>query len=242
MSRCGISPCPKGPTLSGMPAWVCSVGCCPDRGRFFAGLRMYWRWRNHFAGMTDHKLQEEAAAIAGGLSTPSRQASGSGAGFCPGAGSCGTADRAEALCRSGGRRSGAGPGMYRGDGHRRGQDPDGHHARGGRRLAGAGLPHHHGQRLPGQARCRMDGPDLSLLRAAGRVHRAGDGAEGSPARLLGRYHLLHEQGGDGGLPAGPAPGGPPAGCWFGPAGPDCLRWSLAVGPACATGSCLCDRR
>ena len=60
-------------------------------------------------------------------------------------------------------------------------------------LSGERRAHRHGQRLPRQARLRVDGRHLPLPRARGRADPGVDVAGAASARLRGRHHLRHEQ-------------------------------------------------
>ena len=51
----------------------------------------------------------------------------------------------------------------------------------------------HGQRLPGQARQRVDGPDLPLPGPLRRRHPAPPERPGAPGRVRRRHHLRHQQ-------------------------------------------------
>ncbi len=77
--------------------------------------------------------------------------------------------------------------------HRRRQDP-------GRDAAGLsecavrqGRARRHRQRLPGQPRCRLDGPRLSLPRAHGRRESVAERRRREAAGLRRRHHLRHQQ-------------------------------------------------
>ena len=54
-------------------------------------------------------------------------------------------------------------------------------------------PRRHRQRLPGQARRRMDGPDLQIPRPHRRRHRARPRRRAAPAGIRLRRHLRHQQ-------------------------------------------------
>ncbi len=74
--------------------------------------------------------------------------------------------------RAADRRHGAAPGQDRRDEDRRGQDAGRHASRLPQRPGTARRARRHGQRLPRQARRRVDGPHLQVPRAHRRLHRA----------------------------------------------------------------------
>ena len=95
--------------------------------------------------------------------------------------------------RPDGRRHGPARRQDRRDEDRRGQDPGRHPAGLPQCPVRQGRPCRHGQRLPGQARRRMDGADLPLPRPDHRRHRAWPDRRGAPRRLCRRRHLRHQQ-------------------------------------------------
>src|SRR5207247_1983953 len=102
--------------------------------------------------------------------------------------------RAAALRRPDDRRRRPAGRRGRRDGDGRGQDADGDaRCLGGRagRLAGA---HRDRQRLPRQARRRVDGPHLPRAGAARRAGRPRPGPRRAPDRLRLRHHLCDQQG------------------------------------------------
>ena len=95
----------------------------------------------------------------------------------------GEADPRDApLRRPAHRRHGAPRRQDRRDEDRRGQDPGRHAAGRPQRPHRPRRPRRHGQRLPGQARRRVDGPDLHLPRPDGRLHPEPDGRRGAARR------------------------------------------------------------
>ena len=56
-----------------------------------------------------------------------------------------------------------------------------------------GRPRRHGERLPGQARLRVDGPALPLPGPHGRRDPAQHGRPRAPGRLRRRHHVRHQQ-------------------------------------------------
>ncbi len=91
------------------------------------------------------------------------------------------------------RRHGAAQRQDRRDAHRRGQDPGRHAARLPQRAVGQGRARHHGERLPRQPRCRVDGPHLRLPRADHRLQPVAHVARPEAGRLRRRHHLRHQQ-------------------------------------------------
>ena len=82
---------------------------------------------------------------------------------------------------------------HRRDEDRRGQDADLDPARLPQRPHRRGRPHRHRQRLPGQARRRVDGGHPPLPRPGGRGDPGHHAAAGAPARLRRRHHPRHQQ-------------------------------------------------
>ena len=99
-----------------------------------------------------------------------------------------------ALRRAALRRRGAPQGQDRRDGHGRRKDPRSDAPRIPQRTGTQGRAHGDGQQLPGQARLRMDGPDVRIPRTVGGLHRRYAAQFRRPAASLhGRHHLRHEQ-------------------------------------------------
>ena len=99
-----------------------------------------------------------------------------------------------ALRRAAHGRRGAASGLGCRDAHRRGQDPGLHPAGVPQRPHRRGRPRGHRQRLPGEPRRRLDGPDPPLVgpqRRSGRPRRARSGLQARAVRL--RHHLRHQQ-------------------------------------------------
>ena len=90
------------------------------------------------------------------------------------------------LRRPGDGRRGAAPRQHRRDEDRRGQDPDRRPAGVPQRAVGQGRPRRHDQRLPRQARRRVDGPGAPVPRPDGRrdprrASRRSSAARSTPA-------------------------------------------------------------
>ena len=77
---------------------------------------------------------------------------------------------------------------------RRGQDAGGDDAGVPERAAGQGRACHHGQRLPGPPRRRVDGPDLQDAGHDGRLHPDRPDRRGPSGGLHVRHHLRDRQG------------------------------------------------
>ena len=101
--------------------------------------------------------------------------------------------RHAALRRAADRRHGAARWRHRRDAHRRRQDAGRHAAGLPQRARRQGRPCRHRQRLPRQARLRMDGPRLQLPRPDRRRHRPRPVRRRAPRRLCLRRHLRHQQ-------------------------------------------------
>ena len=99
----------------------------------------------------------------------------------------------EALPRPAHRRHRPPPGPHRGDEDRRGQDPRRRPARLPERHRRRGRPHRHGQRLPRQARQRVDGQGPPLHGAQRGPHSPRPDGRRAPRGLRRRHHLRHEQ-------------------------------------------------
>ena len=97
------------------------------------------------------------------------------------------------LRRPADRRHGAQRRQDRRDAHRRGQDADGDPAGLPQLAHRQGRAPGHGQRLPGPARCRVDGAALQLHGPHGRRQHAADVARGQAGGLRRRRDLRHEQ-------------------------------------------------
>ena len=91
------------------------------------------------------------------------------------------------------RRHGPAPGQDRRDEDRRRQDAGRHACRLPQRPAAARRPRRHGQRLPRQARRRMDGPHLQVPRPDRRLHRARARRRPAARAVRLRRHLRHQQ-------------------------------------------------
>ena len=99
-----------------------------------------------------------------------------------------------ALRRPAHRRHRPAPGHDRGDEDGRGQDPRGHPRRLPERPRRQGRPRRHRQRLPGQARLRLDGPDLPLPGPLRGRHPAPPRATRErQVAYAGRHHLRDQQ-------------------------------------------------
>ncbi|KDA51783.1 hypothetical protein L963_1318 [Leuconostoc mesenteroides subsp. cremoris T26] len=79
------------------------------------------------------------------------------------------------------------------DAHGRRQDADGHAAGVPERAHRQGRACGHGERLPREPRCAVDGAPLQLPRAHGRHQPAADAARGKAGGLRQRHHLRHQQ-------------------------------------------------
>ena len=98
-----------------------------------------------------------------------------------------------AFRRAADRRHGAAPGQDLRDEDRRGQDAGRHASRLSQRARRQGRPRRHRQRLPGQARRRMDGPDLQVPRPHRRRHRPRARRRPAARAVRLRRHLRHQQ-------------------------------------------------
>ena len=82
---------------------------------------------------------------------------------------------------------------HRRDEDRRGQDARRHHAHVPQRSRRQGRAPGHGQRLPGQARRRVDGSGLSLHGPHRRRHPGQHGPGRAPRDVRRRHHVRHQQ-------------------------------------------------
>ena len=97
------------------------------------------------------------------------------------------------LRRAARRRHRPPSGKDRGDGDRRGQDPGRDAAGLSQRARRQGRARHHGERLSGPARRRLDGRDLPVPGPRRRLHRARARRCGAPRAVPRRRHLRHQQ-------------------------------------------------
>ena len=143
--------------------------------------------------LTDAELRARTARVQGKARRGRHARQPAGAGLRDGARGRQARARHAAVRRAADRRHGAAFRRHRRDAHRRRQDA-GRHAAGLSQCAGRqGRPRRDGQRLPRQARLRMDGPRLLLPRADHRRHRARPVRRRAPRRLCLRRHLRHQQ-------------------------------------------------
>ena len=151
------------------------------------------RPRATIACASESRMEDQAERDRGGRGARGGDGRGAARGLRGGARGRPPHARPAPLRRPANRRDGAPSGQNRRDEDRRGQDAGRHAAGRAQRADRPRRAYRHGQRLPGAARRRVDGPHLHVSRPHRRRGRARRQRPGAQGRLRLRHHLRPEQ-------------------------------------------------